>query len=74
MRASEKFSPWLTKDLKQLSATRDTLKKQAVHSKSKMLMEAYRQTRNKVNKLSTDLKREFLTNEIASYNGDLKKT
>ena len=37
-------------------------------------MEAYRQTRNKVDKLNTDLKREFFTNEIASHNGDLKKT
>ena len=64
-RVSEKFSPWLTKGLKQLSATRDRLKKQAVRSKSKILMEAYRQTRNKVNKLNTDLKREFFTNKIA---------
>ena len=37
-------------------------------------MEAYRQTRNKVNKLNTDLKREFFTNIIASHNGDLKNT
>ena len=73
-RVSNKFSPWLTKDLKQLSATRDRLKKQAVRSKSKILMDAYRQTRNKVNKLNTDLKREFFTNKIASHNGDLKKT
>ena len=73
-RVSEKFSPWLTKGVKQLSATRDRLKKQAVRSKSKILMEAYRQTRNKVNKLNTDLKREFFTNKIASQNGDLKRT
>ena len=73
-RVSEKFSPWLTKDLKQLSATRDRLKKQAVRSKFKILMEVYRQTRNKVNKVNTDLKREIFTNKIASHNGDLKKT
>ena len=59
---SEKFSPWLTKDLKQLSATRDRLKKRAMRSKSRIMMEAYRQTWNKVNKLNTDLKREFFTN------------
>ena len=37
-RVSEKISPWLTKDLKQLSATRDRLKRQAVRFKSKILM------------------------------------
>ena len=37
-------------------------------------MEAYRQIRNKVKKLNTDLKREFFTNKIASHNGDLKST
>ena len=73
-RVSEKFSPWLTNDFKQLSATRDRLKKLAVRSKSKILMEAYRQTRNKVNKLNTDLKREFFTNKIASEKGDLRNT
>ena len=58
-RVSEKFSPWLTKDLKQMSATRDRLKKQAVRSKSKILMEAYRQIRNKVNKLNTELVEDY---------------
>ena len=58
-RFSEKFSPWVTKDLKHLSATRDRLKKQAVSSKSKILMEAYRQTRNKVNNLNTDCSESF---------------
>ena len=37
-------------------------------------MEAYRQTRNKVNKLNTNVKRQFFTNKISSHNGDLKKT
>ena len=73
-RVSEKVSPWLTKDLKQLSATRDRFKKQAVRSKSKILMEAYRQTRNEVDKLNTDLKQGFFTNKIALYNGNLKNT
>ena len=71
-RFSENFCPWLTKELKRLSVTRDRLKKQAVSFKSDILMEAYRQTRNRVNKLNIELKREFFTKKIASQNGDLK--
>ena len=71
-RVSENFCPWLTKELKQLSVTRDRLKKQAVRFKSDILMEAYRQTRNKVNMLNMELRGEFFTTKIASQNGDLK--
>ena len=39
-RVSGHFCPWLTKELKQLSVARDRLKKQAVRSKSSILMEA----------------------------------
>ena len=67
-RVSENFCPWLTKELQQLSVTRDRFQKQAVHSKSNIFMEAYRQIRNKVNMLTIDLKRKFFTNKIASQN------
>ena len=73
-RVSEKFCPWLTKDLKLMSAARDKLKKQAVRSNSEILMQAHRQMRNKVNKLNTESKREYFSNKIASHNGDLKNT
>ena len=73
-RVSEKFSPWLTKDFKLMCKSRDRLKKLAVRSKSEILMQAYRQMRNRVNKLNLNLKREFFTNKIASYDGDLKNT
>ena len=52
--------------------SRDRLKKLAVSPKSDILMQAYRQMRNRVNKLSFNLKRKFFTNRIASYDGDLK--
>ena len=71
-RVSEKFSPWLTKEFPTMSATRDRLRKQAVRSKSQVLMQAYRQVRNRVNKLNLDLKREFFAKKISSYAGDLK--
>ena len=57
-----------------MSAARDKLKKQAVRSNSKILMQAHRQMRNKVNKLNTESKREYFSNKIASHNGDLKNT
>ena len=57
-RVSEKFCPWLTKNLKLMSAARDKLKKQAVRSNSEILMQAHRQMRNKVNKLNIESKRE----------------
>ena len=71
-RVLDNFSPLVAKELKQLSVTRDKSKKQAVHFKSNILLEAYRQTRNNVNKLITELKREFVTNKIVSQKGDLK--
>ena len=63
-RASEHFCPWLTKELKELSVIRDRLRKQAVRFKSESMMEAYRQTRNKVNTLNIKLMREFLQTKL----------
>ena len=73
-RVSEKFCPWLTKDLKLMSVARDKLKKQAVRSNSEILMQAHRQMSNKVNKLNTEFKRMYFSNKIASHEGDLKNT
>ena len=42
-----------------------------MHFKSDILMEAYRQTRNKVSSLNIILKRELFTDQIASQNSDL---
>ena len=73
-RVSEKYSPWLTKEFKLICRSRDRLKKLAVSHKFHILMQAYKQMRNRVNKLNLNLKREFFTNKIASYDGDLKNT
>ena len=45
-----------------------------MRSKSEILQQAYRQLRNNANKLNLDLKRDFFTNKISSYQGDLKNT
>ena len=48
-RVTERFSPWITPDVKQLSRTRDKMKVAAVKAKSELLLSAYRQMRCKAN-------------------------
>ena len=50
------------------------MKKQAIRSKSEILMQAYRNIRNQANKLNVELKRKCFTNKISSCEGDLKST
>ena len=73
-RVSERFCPWITKDFKLICASRDKLRKQAIKSKSEVLFDAYKQMRNKVNKVNIDLKRDYFTNKVASHEGDIKST
>ena len=73
-RVSEKFCPWVTKDFQLMCKVRDKLKKQAIRSKSELLMQSYKHIRNKVNKLNGDLKRDYFTQKITSCEGDLKST
>ncbi len=47
---TEKYFPWLTTEFKKVTHVRDKLKKTAVKTESEILMSAYRQVRNKVNK------------------------
>ena len=53
---------------------KDKLRKQAIKSKSEVLCDANKQMRNKVNKVNIDLKRDYFTNKIASYEGNIKST
>ena len=69
-----KIKSWKGLEFKLMCRSRDRLKKLAVSHKSDILMQAYRQMRNRVNKLNLNLKREFFANKIASYDGDLKTT
>ena len=55
MRVSEKYCPWIDKDLKALMQTRDKLKKAASKRKSQFLMDSYRQVRNKVNTMNSNI-------------------
>ena len=73
-RVSDKYSPWLSPELKQLFNTRDKIKIAAVKNKSEILMSAYRQLRNKATKLNKEAKRAYFTNKIQASEGNLKET
>ena len=74
MRVSEKYCPWIDKDLKKLMQTRDKLKKVATKRKSQFLMDSYRQVRNKVNVLNIQLKKQYYTNKISACQGNMKES
>ena len=74
MRVSEKYCPWNDKELKGLMRTRDKLKKSAVKSKSSLIMDSYRQVRNKVNALNIRRKKEYYTNKISACKRNVKES
>ena len=67
MKVSDKLTPWLTIEFKKLARTRDKLKTAAVKSKSNIIMESYKQVRNRVNNQNKKLKKEYFSKKIA-YN------
>ena len=64
-RVTERFSPWITPELKQLLRARDKLKIKAVKAKSQLLMNAYKQMRCKANNLNRKLKREHFSSKLS---------
>ena len=73
-RVTERFSPWITPELKQLLRARDKLKIKAVKAKSQLLMNAYKQMRCKANNLNRKLKREHFSSKIELNKGNIKET
>ena len=74
MRVSEKYCPWIDRDLRDLMQTRDKLNKSAVKSKSALLWDSYRHVRNKVNALNTQQKKEYYNNKISACQGNMKES
>ncbi|XP_065056335.1 uncharacterized protein LOC135684631 [Rhopilema esculentum] len=74
MRVSEKYCPWIDKDLRDLMHTRDKLKKSAVKGKSSILMDSYRKIRNKVNAPYVRLKKQHYTDRISACKGNMKES
>ena len=73
-RVSQKYCPWLTPDFYKLRKSRDKLKKSAIKTKSRILMESYRHVRNKVNSLNRTLKKKYYSNKIQESVGNLQQT
>ena len=74
MRVSEKYCPWINKDLASLMQTRDRLKKAALNSKSTVLMDSYRQARNKVTSVNLKLKKQYFSTKISERRGNMKES
>ena len=72
MRVSEKYCPWINQDLKALMRNRDRMKMVALKRKSSIMMESYRQLRNKVNTMNVQLKKQYFSNKISACKGDVK--
>ena len=58
---SDRYTSWLNADYFKLAKTRDEPNTRAVKSNSKVLMESYKQIRNRVNSLNTKFKREYFS-------------
>ena len=69
------YVPWITVEIKRSIHHRDFLKKNAVKTKSKYIHEAYKKTRNEVNKLikhtkATYYMNAFIANQIRKRCGE----
>ena len=74
MRVSEKYCPWIDKDPKGLMRARDRLKTTALKRKSPILIDAYRQARNRVNSLNIELKKQYFSKKISECKGNMKES
>ena len=54
--------------------TRDRLKTAALKSKSKIVMDAYRQARNRLNSPNIQLKRRYFSAKIPECKGNIKES
>ena len=66
--------PWLTTDLVKKRRSWDILKKRALALNSEILMHAYRNLRNQVNRDNERLKPQYFSNEIKRVEEDIKRT
>ena len=72
MRVSEIYCPWINQDLKALMRNRDRMKRIALKRKSPVMMETYKQLRNKVNTMNIKLKKQYFSNKIYACKGNVK--
>ena len=70
---SDRYTPWLNADEIKRAEARDELKTQAVKSNSKFLMKLYYEIRNRLDSLNIQINREYFSDRIPQFQGDLKK-
>ena len=74
MKKHKAYTPWYTSELSKLSQVRDRIKKAAVKNQSDLLFAAYKQIRNKVTNMNQKLKRDFFSDKINAFEGNMKET
>ena len=73
-KVSDKSTPWLNPEIKKMFRTREKLKTAAIKSGSNILMEAYKQVRNRTNAMNSKLKKGYFSDKIHSCEGNMKDT
>ena len=68
------YSPWVTSELIRKRRARDVLKTRAVEMSSEVLMQAYRNLRNQINRENDRLKREYFSSKVYENDGNIKGT
>ena len=68
------YSPWVTSELIRKRRAKDVLKTRAVKMSSEVLMKAYRNLRNQINRENDRLKREYFSRKIYENDGNIKGT
>jgi hypothetical protein len=58
------YAPWITENIKQTMRRRDFLKKKAIKTGSKHFHDAYKRTRNYLNRLIKNTKAIYFTNTL----------
>ena len=71
---SDISTPWLNPEIKRMFRTWDKLITAAIKSRSSILMEAFKQVRNRTNAMNVKFKKEYVADKIHSCEGNIKDT
>ena len=72
-RVRSQYAPWITNNIRQVMRQRDYLKKKAVKTGSKQFHDAYRRTRNDLNRLIKNTKAEYFMNTLNECDNNPKE-
>ena len=67
------YAPWITNNIRQVIHQTDFLKKKAVKAGSKQCHDAYKRTRNDLNRLIKNTKATYFTNTLNDFENNPKK-